>query len=178
MASSNPRKTRRTNNGNRAVTAIECPSDESVITRPQEIAETAASSRNLPHIATLQSLFFTWYKDDLFNIKCNNRDEKATLKKLSKIIIYLKLFMPQERFPLLNARPSVESTDFTTWVDSLRQCSIEVQKNTMQFLKQHHAIKDIQKGTLWNAFKKFEAIPAHEIPSTRPDLIDSINQSS
>jgi hypothetical protein len=41
----------------------------------------------------------------------------------------------------------------------MRQCSFEVQKNAMTFLKEHFTIKDnaMLKGALWNAFKKFES---------------------
>ena len=61
----------------------------------------------------------------------------------------------------------------------MRQCSFEVQKNAMTFLNEYFTIKDnaMLKGALWNAFKKFESIPASEFPSSNPNLIDSITQS-
>jgi hypothetical protein len=77
--SSNPRKTCRTSTG-RTATLTDCP-DEPITNRREKAVLNAEPViiRNLPNLATLQALFFTWYKDDLFQFECKDRDEKATL---------------------------------------------------------------------------------------------------
>jgi hypothetical protein len=122
----------------------------------------------------LASLFYSWYQDDkLQSINvAQDRQQKALLRKLSKLIIYLKHFAPTDCQVLL-CRPSVnlQSNTYRDWLISLRQLSNAVKDNTMRFLAGYYqrvgnslSTCVAKKAYIWATFKLLEKVPIDEFP--------------
>jgi len=143
----------------------------------------AVINNSILQFKDLQSVFYTWYKNDLFKYEpcINNSDEKSKFRKLSKVIIYMKLFLPLD-CKLLSVKNSVEESSiiYTKWMSDLQSTSKALQESVMKFIKisnikNNKKLSDIvyNKANLWSAFKMLESIPVSDFPINE-NVIDNI----
>lgn len=76
----------------------------------------------LKHCVTLDSLYYNWFKDELYDIDTDGSIQlKSDLKKLSRMIMYLRLFIDSP-CDTLQSKPSRDySTAYSNWV--MRLCT-------------------------------------------------------
>ena len=132
-----------------------------------------------------QSLFYAWFKDDqISTFQLSDRQEKCVMKKISKMIIYLKLFLPAT-CTLLCSRPD-RIDAYQEWLVELRRTSSAVQESTMKFLagacqQIDPASKPLSRcimnrGAIWATEKLLDKIPMRLFP--RCQVQDLITKTS
>lgn len=138
-----------------------------------------SSINPLLKVEKISSLFYQWFaQGDITNYKPNNADERSTQKKLSKMICYLKRFLPDNT--ILNAIPNNTNDiniikQHTSQIVSL---STLAQERVLEFLMVNDkellekigkdgeikVKKSLQKGAVWNNFKRLESIELTKFP--------------
>jgi len=145
---------------------------------------------SLLKLKDLKSLFYSWYKDDLWLFQPQGKNERSVLRKLSELIIYLKLFLKAD-CTVLSRRPNrivaEEANQYRLWLNELRSCSLSVQNDAMKFCKDYSVIVDpmqplkdvvVRKGALWAAEKLLKKIPAGRFPIQQTIVVDNLTLSS
>jgi hypothetical protein len=133
----------------------------------------------------LQSLFYAWFKDDqISTFQVSDRQEKCVMKKISKMVIYLKLFLPAT-CTLLCSRPD-RIDAYQEWLVELRRTSTQVQESTMKFLATACQQLDpaskplsrciMNRAAIWATEKLLDKIPMRLFP--RCQVQDLITQTS
>lgn len=136
--------------------------------------------------STLQSLFYSWFKDDqVTNLNTEDKQEKCVKKKISKMVIYLKHFLPATS-TILQARPNANNANaYQTWLLDLNTASFTAQEGIMKFIVESYRQLQpdklisklvISKGAIWAAEKLLDKIPVGMFP--RCQVHDGITQSS
>lgn len=135
----------------------------------------------------LQSLFYSWYKDSLSCYTPKDRFEKSVLKKLSKVIIYMKRFIPAT-CTILSSKPD-PSSNMDGHRDLMRELILlikQVEQSTMHFVGEQIKLMDtskalkpntIAKAVVWSTKKLLDSIAVSKFP---PSCLvsDSITVSS
>ena len=122
-------------------------------------------------VKNLKSLFFCWFAKDLF-IKVNESfttDEKSVVKKMSKMVIYMRYFIPLNYNELLQSKPT-ESIELKKWSEELLLCAAEVQVHFMNFLNIYNPTMKPSakiKASIWTAEKIADRIPMRDYPQLR-----------
>jgi hypothetical protein len=66
-----------------------------------------------------------WYDEELFNCKINNEKENKLLKKLIRMMSYLRLSLPNGT--TIIPKPSSNLEHYTTWKSDIQRLSVIVQ---------------------------------------------------
>jgi hypothetical protein len=114
-------------------------------------------------------MFFTWYFKELWRFTASNKNEVSALRKISKMIIYMKLLLPAT-CTIFQHRPDrtspVEDNNHKRWMTELRTISTEAQQLTMQFCKEYYESINqplsntvLKKAAVWAMFKNYYNIP-------------------
>ena len=138
----------------------------------------------LDDIDTVESLFFNWFRDNnLMNYNPKNPNQKALLRKYSKLILYLKRFVTKESVLLLN-RPEENTQLYLDWMVKLKEESKHVRINVMNFLSDYHVRVEINgksftkavidKGSLTSCYKRLEGIKLADFDNYPLYIMDNI----
>lgn len=136
-------------------------------------------------LPNLQTLFYSWYLDELWNFQGQTSDERSFVKNtVSQLILYMKLFIPGNCTVLLG-KPSPDQVELhRAWVNDLRVLSITAEERTMSFIQDYHTnvLKKalgscvINKARTYATRKYLMQIPIDKFP---PQLIvDNLSQST
>lgn len=143
---------------------------------------------NILEVKDLASMFYMWYVNQVYNnttfIDSLNYDATSNLKKMSKLIIYLRHFgndLVQSSF--LAARPVNSNTDeFAKWCADVKFVATNSVDKLMTWLKGvDPKLKPatIQKKAVWTTEKRIKKIPLEEFPPlTRPFVEDKLTPTS
>lgn len=119
--------------------------------------------------SNMRSLFFIWYGDNkIFKYEPKNADERSNLKKLSKMICYMKRFLPDNTN--LNENMSIGTV---VRLGDLTETKL------MDFIRKNNkdGTKLSKKAVIWNNLKRLESITLKEFPVPR-NVIDSVTPKS
>ena len=139
-------------------------------------------SDRLPNIETL---FYTWYIDELWNYTSTDKNERSYLKNtVSTLVLYMKHFLPANCFTLLEKPPETDVERRRLWVKDLRKISLDVKEQTMAFIQDYHAtvkqkplgLSVLKKSKTFAVRKYLREIPVHSFPLLLVD--DRISQST
>jgi hypothetical protein len=136
-------------------------------------------------LPNLQTLFYSWYLDELWNFQGQTSDERSYVKNtVSQLILYMKLFIPANCTVLLGKPSSDQVELYRAWVNDLRVLSISAEEWTMIFIQDYHTnvLKKalgscvINKARTYATRKYLMQIPIDKFP---PQLIvDNLSQST
>ena len=114
-----------------------------------------AIHQNNFNITDIKSLLFLWYTTPLFKFPLNNltTNERSTLHKCSKIITYMKCFIPATCDLFSNQIASTDN-DYNQWLDNLHILCNNIQESVMKFIDTKHFEKH---GTNLNPIIKYKA---------------------
>ena len=119
--------------------------------------------------SNMKSLFFMWYGDKkLLKYETRNADERSNLKKLSKMICYMKRFLPD------NTNLNENMTTGT-----VVQLGDMTESRVMEFLrkKSRDCSSFLKKAVIWNNLKRLETIASSEFP-VPINIVDSVTPKS
>ena len=117
---------------------VEVAVPEQVVHQPKPAAPVA----KLYSLKDLQTVFFTWYRDSLWNysIPIGDYTTKSELKKLSALMVVMKAFIPTNKKHILLARPDIGTAAaadaVSRWLIELREVSLIVQGKVIDFCKE------------------------------------------
>jgi len=100
-----------------------------------------AASAQLYALKDLQTVFFCWYKDNLwnYNIPLGDYTTRSELKKLSALVVVMKAFIPSHRRIILLDKPDnttpANIPAYSSWLIALREVSLIVQDKVIDFCK-------------------------------------------
>lgn len=122
----------------------------------------------------LKSAMFQWYTKQLFKLPSTDLtfDEKSQLHKCSKIITYMKMFIPPD-CTLFTKAMSAADPSYNQWLDDLRILCNQTQELVMAFVDRQYFQKGgsylsgnrKQKARFDATFKLLESIPKNEFPT-------------
>lgn len=100
------------------------------------------NNNNLPknQFIDLKSAMFQWYEKNLFKIPFNQltTDEKSTLHKCSKIITYMKLFIPSDCKLFSIVINVADHNNYNNWIQELHSLCHNTEVQVMTFLNNNH----------------------------------------
>ena len=125
-------------------------------------------------IKSISDVFYNWYKMQIYNYdyETTTINDRSKIKKLSKIIIYLRLFCASK---ILQDKPPEDDYEaMRQWVISLRAEATSVQDKFMAFLVAYfreHSDKQlsmctVRKASVWTIEKLIKVIPLSLLPTT------------
>ena len=106
-------------------------------------------------ITDIKSVLFLWYTTPLFKFPLANltTDEKSLLHKCSKVVTYMKCFIPST-CDLFSQQVSSTDDDYNQWLDNLHILCNNTQELVMSFIDTKHFEK---YGTNLNPLVKHKA---------------------
>jgi hypothetical protein len=147
-------------------------------------------SRLSDTVHDLKSLFFNWYRDDMWLYKPEDSNERSVFRKMSHLMIYLKLFLKPE-CTLLQRRPNpntpADANQYRDWLNQIQSCGKTLQNDLMNFCKEYtltatpaQPLKDvvIRKAAIWAVEKMLKKIPAKSFPAVTVQAIDNLTIDS
>ena len=146
--------------------------DESFESTASEPSPQASSAKPLvSSIGSMSELFYNWYLFEMYNYDPSDRFEREKIKKLSKLIMYLRSFSATT---MLQQRPLNDDSEAKRrWAISLQSEALLVQEKLMAFINafyQQHKGKGLPKCTLqkapvWSLEKLLKEVPVNLFPS-------------
>ena len=139
-------------------------------------------SERLPNIDTV---FYAWYIDELWNYKGSDKNERSFLKNtVSTLIIYMKLFLPANCYTLLEKPSENDVERRRLWVADLRKLCLSLKERVMGFIQTYHttikhqALRQsvLDKAKTHATRKYLREIPVDHFPPMVVD--DRITQST
>ena len=122
-------------------------------------------------IGSMSELFYNWYLFEMYYYNPSDRFEREKIKKLSKLIMYLRSFSATT---MLQQRPLNDDSEAKRrWAISLQSEALLVQEKLMAFINafyQQHKGKGLPKCTLqkapvWSLEKLLKEVPVNLFPS-------------
>lgn len=146
--------------------------DESFESTASEPSPQASSAKPLvSSIGSMSELFYNWYLFEMYNYDPSDRFEREKIKKLSKLIMYLRSFSATT---MLQQRPLNDDSEAKRrWAISLQSEALLVQEKLMAFINafyQQHKGKGLpkctmQKAPVWSLEKLLKEVPVNLFPS-------------
>jgi len=145
----------------------------STVSEPASPASQASSAKPLlSSINSMSELFYNWYLFEIYNYDPADKFERGKIKKLSKLIMYLRSFSSTT---MLQQKPPNDDSDAKRrWTISLQGEALSVQEKLMAFLNAHyeqHTGKRLpkctmQKAPVWSLEKLLKEVPINRFPSS------------
>ena len=151
----------------------------------QEHVDTSVKRRLSDRLQNIETLFYTWYIEELWNMDCMEKNERSYLKNtVSTLVIYMKRFVPPDCTILLQKPKNEEVERHRVWVNDLRRLSLTVKEETMKFIQSYHKnIKEkelsrcvLNKAKTYATRKYLLEIPVQMFPPLL--VVDNITQST
>ena len=87
----------------------------------------------------IETLFYTWYIEELWTYRGSDSDERSYLKNtVSTLILYMKRFLPANCTTLLEKPPETLVERRREWVNELRLLSLTAKELTMSFIDNYY----------------------------------------